>query len=96
MRLILACLIVLLPSLVQAQQFPCGWAEDLERKLRDMHHETPVSSGVMDEQSSFRIYASPDGKTWTAMILTADGLACLVNTGEWWKQGPMPKPGRPI
>lgn len=96
MRLILAVLIALIPTASFAQQFPCGWAEDLERKLRDIHHETVIASGAMDEQGSLRVYASPDGKTWTAMIITADGLACLVNTGERWKQGPMPKPGKPV
>ena len=92
MRFILACLIVLLvPALAHAQAYPCGWAEDNERILRDKRHETPIASGYIDETIQFRIYASEDGKTWTAMIVTADGMACLVESGEHWKQGPIPK-----
>lgn len=78
----------------------CASPDALATLLKDEYGETLVGTGhadtegllghvAMGHEASVVVYAAPDGKTWTLVIII-DGRACPLGSGDEWRAG---KPG---
>lgn len=71
----------------------CAPRDDLAQTLLDKWGETSLFTGLAaDQKAELEIFARPDG-TWTAIVITPDGKACPVASGDLW-QGFMIPQGR--
>ncbi len=71
-----------------AQQAPCEQRDDVLGHLAQKYHELPVAIGVTNRGGLVEVLSSGDGKTWTIIISSPDGEACLVAAGEGWRALP--------
>jgi len=74
---------------------PCAKTEALIKSLRENYNEVEVGGGIINERAVMLTFASPEGATWTVLAAGADGMACVVATGEHWFLGALPKAGDP-
>ena len=59
--------------------------EDLDKILRDEHRETPAASGDM-RNGRVLIYTARDGSTWTVLVVSPTGRACVAADGRAWRE----------
>lgn len=65
-------------------QLACGQFTEMRAKLKSDFNETEVGTGVITDKVILVIYASPNGETWTALSVGADGSACFLSAGRAW------------
>lgn len=71
------------PSL--AAEPTCAPYHELEAKFAKEFGEVPAGgSGLIDGTHAVVIFASPNGETWTAVVVDAAGVACPVMAGVGW------------
>ena len=98
MRLILPVLAVLstapLPAVAQ-QESRCGTLEQVEAILaKDGEAQVQAGLGQMNGNHLSLIYATPNGDTWTAVVVGPTGVACVVDYGaDWQARVPVPDMG---
>jgi hypothetical protein len=64
----------------------CGPRAEVLKQLSAKYHETPVAIGVASSGASvLEVVASSDGATWTALVTRANGMSCVVMSGEGWQ-----------
>lgn len=80
---------LLLPGQARAGQ--CAGLADVMAGLATRYGERALWQGGAGDGVSFTVTVNPDGTTWTALMLRADGLACIVASGSGWTAGPEPK-----
>ena len=79
-----ALLLSAAPSL--AQQPPgCAPLPMIEAELAREYSEARVATAADQRGFILAIYATKDGKTWTAIRVMADGMACLLGSGSNWR-----------
>jgi hypothetical protein len=61
----------------------CAPREQISDKLAHEFNETPIGMGLSAAGSVLVFYASPKG-SWTAAIVSPDGVECVVDIGEGW------------
>lgn len=66
----------------------CALRTDLMRHLAERHHETPVARGLSENGALLEIFATSDGRTWTAIGTFPSGLSCLIASGRFWELAP--------
>lgn len=71
-----------------AQQVPCNKRDDVLGHLAQKYQEVPVAIGVTNRGSLVEVLSTDDGKTWTIIISSPDGEACMVAAGEGWRALP--------
>ncbi len=71
-----------------AQQVPCKQRHDVLGHLAQKYQELPVAVGVTNRGGLVDVLSSGDGKTWTIIISSPNGEACMVATGEGWRALP--------
>jgi hypothetical protein len=54
-------------------------------RLSSKYAEVTIGAGVTSSGRLVELLASPDGATWT-IIITNQGVSCLVGAGEGWRQ----------
>lgn len=69
----------------------CDTFRSVESQLAEKHRETPAAIGLSADGSLLTIFATPDGKTWTAILTDANGVACVVDEGRNWEMRVAPK-----
>lgn len=85
---ILAALALSAPSPALAQQcYP--WPMVL-KLFAEKYGEVPTSVGLVKDDITFRVLASPDGGTWTAFMVNRQGVACPITSGTQWHPGNNP------
>lgn len=82
------------PALAQPEQQPaCAPIDQIAAKLAAEYHETRVQQGVVGEgRAMLLIFATPDGATWTAVMLRHDGVGCMAAAGSDWQTRSDPAP----
>lgn len=75
-------------------QTQCGTRAAFERALLQKYQESPVFSGVTHNGGLIVVLATESGSTWSILVASADGMACLVASGENWRPSEM-LPGEP-
>lgn len=71
-----------------AQDTVCGERAAVVKRLRDIYGETRRGYGLQRGASVIEVYASADTGSWTILVTTPDGVACLVAAGEAWAPTP--------
>ena len=92
MRYLLILLACLLSWSAVAQE-SCAPYDQVAAKLAAEFHETRVQQGIVGEgRALLAIFASPNGETWTAVMVRPDGLACMAAAGQDWQTRSDPAP----
>ena len=96
-RIALAALAALIASPAGAQSVPRGPTPALAERLASEYGEAPAVGGVDATGRLLVMYANAETGTWTAVLATAEGLSCIVSSGEGWstERVAAPRPGRP-
>ncbi len=71
-----------------AQQVPCNKRGDVLGHLARKYQELTVAVGVTNRGGLIEVLSSGDGKTWTIIISSPNGQACMVAAGEGWRALP--------
>lgn len=88
MRALLAFLLLCVPMSASAQGRQCGPYDAFVKHLADNFNEAPVSVGVASSgMAVLQVFASPEGKTFSALAVSSNGTACLLFTGTDWEPG---------
>lgn len=74
-----------LPAEAQ-QTVPCMPRERLVETLSEKYGERAAGGGLQSSQRLIEVWASPEKRTFTVFVTRADGLACVVATGQHWTQ----------
>jgi len=82
MRWLLAAL-VLAATPASAQNL-CATLDKIADVLREDHREVPVQIGDT-RAGQVVVFATPDGGTWTIVVVSPDGRACVVSDGKRWR-----------
>lgn len=64
----------------------CGPYAEIAQQLKDKYREEPIAEGLSQAGGKkLVIFAAPDGRTWTAVVVrAADAMGCLVAAGTDW------------
>jgi hypothetical protein len=73
----------------------CGQRTEIVRQLSEKYGETRRSVGVSGGQRIVEVYASDETGSWTILITSPYGTACLVAAGEAFEPVPVTTPGEP-
>ncbi len=68
-------------SLSQAQQ-TCAPRDQVIERLTSTYGETRQSIGLGQNNAMVEVFASTDTGTWTITVTTANGMTCLVASGQ--------------
>lgn len=72
---------------------PCSPRAATEADLAARHGERPVGQGLSTNGYVLRLMVNPETGSWTALGLTPNGQACLLDAGESWGDAPAPPAG---
>ena len=70
----------------------CGAHEAIVEGLSTVYQQTPVAMGVIVDGRLIEVFARADGSTWTIVVTTPDGRACVTGTGENWRNTELTAP----
>jgi hypothetical protein len=74
-----------------AQQ-QCAVRTDIVEGLAERYGERQMMSGLNPDGSMVQIFANVETGTWTALVVEANGMACLVAAGEDFDAAPSELP----
>lgn len=81
------------PTPTQAQQqMLCGLRDDMGKMLEKRFGEQPQAAGVVGDRI-VELLVSQTG-SWTILMTSADGRACVVTGGEDWTDQPVTTPSK--
>jgi hypothetical protein len=83
MRALVALLLAATPAIANASV--CAQLEDLDKILREDHQEKPAASGDM-RNGRVLVYTARDGSTWTVLVVSPTGRACVAADGRAWRE----------
>ena len=69
----------------RAQQMPCGDADKMAAHLTTKYGEHPAGGGVSPNGGMVVLFLNPETRTFTIMLRSANGTACLAASGEDWE-----------
>lgn len=69
---------------VAVAQSNCLARDDLVRQLKERWEEAPVGRGLQSADQLLEVWASPASGTYTVFVTRADGMSCIVATGQNW------------
>jgi hypothetical protein len=81
---IAAALLILLPS-IAAAQLPCAARDEIVREITQHFKEMPEATGVTPQGMLLEVYVS-EARSWTILMTTPQGMACIVAVGEHWER----------
>ena len=90
MRFVSAALVAafLMPVAAQAepQQKACMPFEEARKALGDSYGEVMTGVGIAGNgKSMLTIMSNPETGTWTALVVSPEGVACGIGGGEDWQ-----------
>jgi hypothetical protein len=84
----IALLFLLAPAAFAAQpqvMMPCANRAEIVAKLKESFGEQRRNVAVTTNGQLFEVFASDNG-SWTALVSSPDGRACVVLVGEGWSE----------
>jgi len=63
----------------------CAPSKEIEAELSKQYQERKIAVGEMQAGGVLVIYATNDGKTWTAIREMPGGIGCFLTSGTGWK-----------
>ena len=82
---LIACLLIASPFTAQAQSPQCGRRDQVIDLLATKYGETRQGMGIADNSAVMEVYASDATGTWTITVSSADGMMCLVASGQGYE-----------
>ena len=80
------------PEIVEAPLVPgpsstpqCASYGSVIGHLAKKYGEVPVAAGLTNQGGLIGVLTTIDGKTWTILITTSNGISCYVTSGEGWR-----------
>ena len=67
---------------------PCGAHDVVAKSLTTKFKEARRVMGVVNSKAVMEVFMSPQG-TWTVLITSTNGTACIIATGEDWQEVPI-------
>jgi hypothetical protein len=74
------------PVAAQAPR-PCAPDPAIPDRLASEYGEAVTGGGIDAAGRLLRIFANLETGTWTAVVSTAEGISCVVSSGESWSGG---------
>lgn len=66
-------------------QAMCASYQEVQKALLEKFHEHPSGAGVTTSADhAITLFTSPNGESWTLVIVDTKGKACLVSVGKNW------------
>lgn len=90
-RPLAAALALALAHAPAAAQTPCMERTALGDHLARVYGERPAGSGIAGGAQLIEIFAGASG-SWTLVVTTPDGRACVAAVGEAWQMLPAAPP----
>lgn len=87
-----ACMSWTIQPAMAEQTAQCAPRNDVVSRLNNAYGETRHSLGLGDNNSLMEIFASKDTGTWTITVTSAQGITCLVATGQSFDGSAFPLP----
>lgn len=81
---LIALALAVLPVGGAAAQTPCAPHERVTAGLEGRFAERPVAMALGDDGRLVELFTAPDGRTWTLLATTPEGLSCMLATGRHW------------
>lgn len=88
---------MLLASTAAHAQQQCGEREKVVAHLTEKYGETRRGMGLAANNGVMEVFASDSSGTWTITVTMADGMTCLVASGQAFEtvKEPLPAKGSP-
>jgi hypothetical protein len=83
------------PAQMPRTQMICGKRTDIARQLGEKYGETRRSLGVSGGQGVVELYASDETGSWTILITSPQGAACMMAAGQAFQIEPAVVAGSP-
>jgi hypothetical protein len=79
-------LAVLSPGYSYAQSWQsCGAYSTFQKNLLNKYDERAIARGLGSSgRTMYEVYKSPDGATWTFIVVLANGKACVIASGQYF------------
>jgi hypothetical protein len=81
---VVAALLISLPSIAEAQ-LPCATRDEIVGEITQHFKESPEATGVTPQGMLLEVFLS-EGRSWTILISTPQGVACIAAVGENWER----------
>jgi len=90
---VLALLSTLLSAPAWGQEQNCAPFDRVSAFHAEKLNETRIAQGISgDGTQMLMIFASPNGETWSIVVVGSDGIACLKARGNDWQVRSDPAP----
>ena len=86
---------LILPATPAQAQRVCGKRTEIVRQLGEKYGETRRSMGLANGRGMVEIFASDETGSWTILITSPQGNACLMAAGDTWQPEPVLAVGNP-
>lgn len=63
----------------------CGPREGIVKALKDKYQESGEARGIAGQVNLVEVFSSKAG-TWTLLVTTPDGIACIRAAGTGWEK----------
>lgn len=90
--LLLALLLTSASAAYAEEPVPCADAQQLVLRLDREFGEKPAAGGLTDSGPAMRVYANPETRSWTMLIIDSEGTACIAAFGDGWVAAPAGTP----
>ncbi len=77
-------------------QMVCGKRADMVRQLGEKYGETRRSMGLAAGRGVVELYASEETGSWTILITSPQGTACMMAAGQAFQIDPVTAAGSPV
>ncbi|MEP3245171.1 MAG: hypothetical protein ABJN40_13505 [Sneathiella sp.] len=73
-------------ALPVAAQIKCFERDKVTSHLDEAFAEASIAAGMTEDGSLLEVFSDIHGKTWTILISTTSGLACIMASGHDWNR----------
>ncbi len=87
---------IVLPAAPAGAQMVCGKRADMIRQLSEKYGETRRSMGLAEGRGVVELYASEETGSWTILITSPQGTACMIAAGQAFQIEPVKAAGSPV
>ncbi|MBA4784042.1 MAG: hypothetical protein H2045_12590 [Rhizobiales bacterium] len=63
----------------------CGQHTKIVTFLEKRYGETPRGIGLVSDKGVMQVYVSEENGTWTILVTSAEGQACVMAAGKGWE-----------
>ena len=87
---------ITLPAAPAEAQMVCGKRTEMVRQLSEKYGETRRSMGLAEGRGVVELYASEETGSWTILVTSPQGTACMMAAGESFQIEPVQAVGSPV